>query len=123
MFTLKAGFLGGSTAALIRKAVEAYEPKLQKNECCGKEMEVFKNKESFVFQYGDSECKITVKNIPKWRCNQCGEIEAGLSLMAAIEKVIEQEFESKLNTRGGQVPGEITMDFNELLQIKEQQMV
>ncbi|MBO8172258.1 MAG: hypothetical protein H0Z33_10240 [Bacillaceae bacterium] len=121
MFTLKAGFFGGSTAALIRKAVEAYEPRLQKNECCGKEMEVMKEDESFVFKHGNHECKITVKNVPKWRCSKCGEVEAGLSLIAAIEKVVEQEFESRINTPGSQVPDEITLNFDEMLQIKEPQ--
>lgn len=121
MFTLKAGFLAGSTATLIRNAVETYEPKLMKNECCGKEMAVIKDKETFEFSYEDRKCQITVTNVPKWRCEHCGEIESALSLIAAIEKVVEQEFESMLSE--SQVPDSITMDFNEMLQIKEPQQV
>lgn len=124
MFTLKAGFLGGSTAVLIRKAVEEYQPQLQKNECCSREMEVIKDEELFVIEHGNYGCKIkiTVKNVPKWRCSECGEIEAGLSLIATLEKVVEQEFESKVNTPGSELPGEIELDFEKMLQLKEPQM-
>lgn len=117
MFILKAGHFGGSTAALIRKAVEAYDPKMPENQCCGRNMEVFEDEVEFPFRYGDNECVVIVKNVPTWRCNQCGEVEMGLSIAASAEKIAEQEFESFLYDRdkSKNIPDEITLDFNQLM--------
>lgn len=118
MFELKAGFLGGSTAALIRKAVEAYQPKLQKNVCCGQEMTVVKTTEFFPYTYNGQECMIKITNIPMWHCEVCSEIEQDLMLMAAIEDSTDQKFEALLRS-GEQIPDEMNLDFNEMLKVKE----
>jgi YgiT-type zinc finger domain-containing protein len=114
MFKLKAGFMGGSTAALIRRAVESYTPQLQENVCCGEAMEVVKTDESFPFTVGNDKHMVTVKNIPVWRCRKCGEMEEDLMLIAAIEEVAAEEFENRLFNRET-IPDEIVMDFNEML--------
>jgi len=114
MFKLKAGFFGGSTAALIRRAVESFTPQLQENVCCGEAMEVVNTEESYPFSVGDENYMVTVKNIPVWRCRKCGEIEVDLMLLAAVEEVVTEEFEQMLLNRKN-IPGETVLDFNELL--------
>lgn len=122
MFQIKAGFTGGSTAALIRKAVAAYQPELQENHCCGEKMKVIRSTDVFTHTYGDQECKIYVHNIPMWKCVKCEGIEDGLSLMAGIEEAVELEFESLLKS-GATIPDEINRDFNELIEDKEPETV
>ncbi|MFD1363138.1 YgiT-type zinc finger protein [Lentibacillus salinarum] len=122
MFDLKAGFLGGSTAVLIRKAVEAYQPKMQKNVCCGEEMTVIHNTESFPYNYDDKECTIHVTGIPMWECKKCGEVEEDVSLMAAVEKSADQAFEALLKS-GDQIPDEMSINFNDMLEVKEPEQV
>lgn len=118
MFDLKAGFLGGSTAVLIRKAVEAYQPTLQKNVCCGEEMTVIHNTESFPYTYGNQECIFHVTDIPMWKCQQCGEVEEDVTLMAAVEESTDQVFESLLNS-GDKIPEEMHLSFDEMLEKRE----
>lgn len=114
MFALKAGFLGGSTATLIRKAVEAYQPQLQPSKCCGVEMKIIKETEEFQFRFGDSEYTVTVENIPHWKCVKCGTVKGGLFLLAAVEDVIEQKMFDFIKSRRS-IPKSITFDFEKLI--------
>jgi len=120
MFKLKAGFFGGSTAALIRRAVGEFRPQLQENACCGDPMEVVHTEESYPFSVGDENYTVTVRNIPIWRCRKCGEMEVDVMLMAAIEEVAAEEFEHRL-MNGEKIPVELTLDFDELLSVEAPQ--
>lgn len=122
MFEMKAGFLGGSTAALIRKAVEAYKPQLQENVCCNQVMNIITQEEEIPFEYGDQAYTFRITNIPMWHCDTCDEIEEDFKLMVAVEKTAKHEFEKYLQT-GQEIPKVVEMDFRDMLGIKEPEKV
>lgn len=80
-------YAGGSTAKLIRNAVEAYEGKIREETACkcGKTANLQLGNESFWFNTSRGEREIIVTGVPQYHCS-CGEVLGDLIVSAAIEE-------------------------------------
>lgn len=118
MVTLKSAlYAGGSTAKLIRNAIEAYEGKVREETTCtcGKIAKLQYSNETFWYETGSGEHEIVVTNVPKYQCN-CGEILGDLIVSAAIEEVLLNEVEECLRKN---IPLPKQVDLQSLLRIEQ----
>ncbi|GGK22515.1 hypothetical protein GCM10010965_14290 [Caldalkalibacillus thermarum] len=93
MFELKANlFFGGSTAELIRQAVQAYKDRIKEMDCphCGRKMKIDFFEEVMYADVGDQRVEILVTNIPKHVCHPCERMVENLKLMVAIEEEVDR---------------------------------
>lgn len=122
MFKIKAAlFTNGSTARLVREAVEKFKGEIPTTTCssCRKEMQIHFVSEVFPFDIAGKEHQINLKEIPIYKCT-CGNEEEDLRLFAAIEEELGEEVHWRLNNRK-ELPDELNF-FNDFLKLKKEEM-
>jgi hypothetical protein len=123
MFDLKANlFFGGSTAELIRQAVQVYKDRLKEQDCphCGKKMEIDFYEEVMYADINDERVEILVTNIPRHLCHSCERMVVGLKMMATIEEEVDRVIRDCLRNRE---PFPEQIDFLDLIGMGKEELV
>ena len=93
----------GNMSVLIRKAVEAYKPQLPEkggscHECGGT-----LGRGAYDAKFDDAG--VVVRNIPAYKCENCGSTEYDLAVEAAVDELLES-----FKEKGFPVPPEIDVN-------------
>jgi YgiT-type zinc finger domain-containing protein len=104
MFKIKAAIAAnGNMSLFIRKAVQAYKPQLPEEggscfECGG-------TLKRSTYDTGLEDIGSVIKNIPAYKCENCGSVEMDLAVEAAIGEFLES-----FKQKGIPIPKEINVN-------------
>ncbi|CCQ94408.1 hypothetical protein CULT_1880005 [[Clostridium] ultunense Esp] len=111
MLKLKAAlYANNNVVKLLAMAIEKYKEELPEEKClCGGKAKIAFASETYNYQIADETVSVNVNNIPVFECQKCGKTFENLYLMAAIEKIVDEEVELSIKGRRS-IPNEINFE-------------